>query len=231
MAKRERIVTAGRMVYCVSYTIPKYLKEDTPRQRGQKRRESGAWKARLNRLRSCEKLEQLIYCNFGSGDRYVTLTYRDECLPSTRQEVMKDFKYFRRKLALRRKARGQTCPYVYVIEHKTSKGRWHIHAILSGTGAEDERDIRECWSKGLANVKWFDLKQGEQLAAYLAKERPDYVGEHPWMSSRGLKRPVVTSSVVPDASKLAVPPGAVIRARDTRQNQYGEFEYIKYFRT
>ena len=35
---------------------------------------------------------------------------------------MKDFKYFRRKLALRRKARGQPCPYVYVIEHKTSKG-------------------------------------------------------------------------------------------------------------
>lgn len=230
MAKRERTITAGRMVYCISYTIPKYLKEDTDRQRGERRRTAGSWKAKLNRLKSCEKLEQLIFCNFSPGDLYVTLTYRDECLPATRRDVMRDFKYFRRKLALRRKERGQGCHYIYVIEHKTSKGRWHIHMILSGGGASDRRDLTECWTHGLVDMRYFSASEAEELASYLAKESPDHVGEHLWIASRGLQRPSVVSEIVPDSAHLSAPPGAVIKSRDSRHNQYGEFEYMKYFR-
>lgn len=217
------------MVYCVSYPVPKYRREDTPRQRGEKRRASSQWQAKLNRLRSCRKLEQLIYANFGPGDRYVTLTYRDECLAASRREVMGDIKYFRRKLAQRRQARGQSCRYLYTVEHKTSGGRWHAHMILSGAGSEDLEDIRQSWTKGAAHVEWFDLQQGEALATYLSKESPDRVGEHPWMASRGLRRPEVDSLLVPDSARLSIPAGAVVKDRAQVSNSYGEFEYIQYF--
>lgn len=229
MAKREKIVTAGRMVYCVSYPIPKYRMEDTERQRGERRRATGEWKAKINRLKSCEKLEQLIFANFRPGDRYVTLTYREECLPSDRRQVMQDVKWFRRKLALRRQPRGQPCRYIYAPEHKHGEGRWHAHMILNGCGPGDLDDIRECWTKGYAQVKWFALSQGEELASYLSKEKPDHVGEHPWIASRGLLRPEVDSRLVPDSARLAVPPGAVVKQREQVQNSYGAFEYIKYF--
>lgn len=217
------------MVYCISYPIPKYSKEDTERQRGEKRHASGTWKAKINRLKSCEKLEQLVFANFRPGDRYLTLTYRDECLPETRRQVMADVKWFRRKLYLRRLPRGQPCFYVYAPEHKHGEGRWHVHMILNGCGSGDLEDIRECWTRGYAHVEWFDYAQAEELSSYLAKEKPDHVGEHPWIASRGLLRPEVDSRLVSDSTHLTVPPGAVVKQRENVQNSYGTFEYIKYF--
>lgn len=222
-------MTAGRMVYCVSYPVPKYRREDTPRQRGEKRRASSQWRAKLNRLKSCRRLEQLIFTNFGAGDLYLTLTYRDECLPGSRREVMGDVKYFRRKLAQRRQARGESCRYLYTVEHKTSGGRWHAHMILSGAGLDDLEDIRQSWTKGFCHIDWYDPKQGEELASYLAKERPDRTGEHPWMASRGLRRPQEDSLLVPDSARLSIPAGAVVKDRSRVSNSYGEFEYIQYY--
>lgn len=222
-------MTAGRMVYCMSYPIPKYRREDTPRQRGEKRRASGSWQAKLNRLKSSEKLEQLIYCNFGPGDWFLTLTYRDGCLPARRARVMEDVRAFRRRLSELRRQRGAPLCYIYTMEHKSSGGRWHVHMVLRGTGPADLQEIRESWRKGHVHAQRFELGQGEALAAYLAKEAPDYVGEHPWIASRGLRRPKVDSRLVSDADRLAVPPGAVIRTQESRTNSYGRFEYVKYF--
>lgn len=217
------------MVYAASCTIPRWQKADTPRRRREKRYASRAWQERINHFKSAEKFEQLCYCNFGPGDKYLTLTYDEEHLPSVRREVMQDVKWFRRKLTLLRQPRGQWCDYVYVIEHRHGDGRWHVHMILNGCGPGDLEEIRQCWGNGGVKVEWFDYKRLDELRHYMTKERPDYVGEHPWMCSRGLKRPVVEYVVHAGEFHLTVPHGAIVKETDHRLNEYGEFEYIKYF--
>lgn len=183
-----------------------------------------------NRVHSSEKFEQLIYCNFGPNDKYITLTYRDECLAEDRKQVMADFKWFRRKLLLRRQARGQPCYYVYVIEHKHGDGRWHAHAIINGCGDVDLEDIRACWTKGNADVRYFSYAMADELASYMVKERPDRVGQHLWMTSRGLRRPLVDHQIVPDAFGTQIPVGVIIKHKEERSNQWGVFQHLKYFR-
>ena len=229
MARRIKTVTAGRMVYAVSYPIPRYTLDQTERQRGARRAATSQWRERLNRLKSCEKLEQLVFCNFRPGDHYITLTYRDECLPDVRREVLRDVKNFRRRLADRRGPRGQSCRYIYTPEHKTSGGRWHAHMILNRADASDLLDIAQCWICGHAHVEPVNYLDVEELASYLAKESPDYVGEHPWITSRGLLRPTVDSRLVANTARLAIPQGAVVKRRDATQNEYGDFEFLKYY--
>ena len=231
MARREKTITAGRMVSGVSYPIPSYRRDDSDRQRGEKRRETTFWKAKLNRLKSCDKMEQLLYCNFQSGDLYITLTYREECLPGVRKEVMNDFKYFIKQLRALRRARGQECRYIYTIEHKHGEGRWHIHLVLNGTGRGDMMEVKRCWRNGWAKVDYLTMTRGEELARYLSKERPDGVGDHPWMASRGLRRPIVESSIVPDSALPQIPPGAVVKVREQQHNQFGDFIYWKVYLT
>lgn len=228
MAKREKIVTAGRLVRCISYPVPRYLLTDTERQRGEKRNATRACKAKLNRLRSCDKLEQLIFCNFGRGDKYLTLTYREDRVPDSRKQVMADVKWFRRKLVLLRQPRGQPCRYIYAPEHKHGEGRWHVHMILNGCGPGDLEDVRRCWTHGWVKVEWFDYAQAEELARYLSKEQPDHVGEHPWIASRGLLRPEMETRLVPDSAQIVIPYGAVVKESETVTNSYGTFEYVKY---
>lgn len=217
------------MVYAASYTVPRYQKTDTDRRRGAKRYATKAWQARINQLKSYEKFEQLCYCNFGPGDKYLTLTYDDDHLRHTRREVMGDVKWFRRQLTLLREPRGERCNYIYVVEHKHGDARWHAHMILNGCGPGDLEEIQRCWRHGNVKVEWFDYSRLDDLRHYLTKEQPDYVGEHMWMTSRGLKRPVVESILHTGDFTLTAPHGAIIKERDQRDNEYGSFQYIKYF--
>lgn len=223
-------MTAGPMTYVVGYPYIGYKKTDTEKQRAKKRKATSDWRARINKLNSKEKVEQLIYCNFDWGDKYITLTYRDECLPWNRKAVMDDFKYFRTKMLTRRQARGEYIHYIYVVEHKHGEARWHIHALISGSGDIDLQDVVECWPFGGVNIEYFSLSRAEELAEYFTKERPDYVGQHMWMTSRGLRRPTVTTETVSDSTRLTLPYGAIGKGNDTSNNEFGFFEYLKYFR-
>ena len=217
------------MVYVVCYTVPRYAKTDTDRRRGEKRHATKAWQARINQLKSYEKFEQLCYCNFGPGDKFITLTYDDTHLRHTRREVMGDIKWFRRQLLLLRQPRGETVKYIYVVEHKHGDARWHAHMILNGCGTGDLEEIQACWRHGNVKVEWFDYGRLDDLRHYLTKERPDHVGEHLWITSRGMRRPETESILHPDGFSLSVPYGAIVKETDHRVNEYGEFEYIKYY--
>lgn len=217
------------MTACL-YTVPRYLRTDSPYLRRERARASSAGRARINNRNSAATFERLVFCNFGGDDYYVTLDYAPEHLPATRQEVLRDIRRMRRRLA---DNGWPDLRYIYVPEHKHGEGRWHVHMLLAGTGGQLELaawEIETAWGKGGATVRPIRRSFSEvgELARYLTKERPE-VGERGFIPSIGLARPVTESRRVTDAAQLDLPPGAHVLTRSSQRNEYGEFEYLKYY--
>ena len=233
MPKTKRLtqIRAGRLVQAVIYTQPGAA--DEAPQRAAKTKISSAARARLNQKASWQKCEATLAANFDREDLWVTLTYRDENLPPTREAAVRCLNRFFSLLRAERARRGEAVLYVKNVEHLTddgSPGRWHHHFALNATGADYE-EIRSLWSS------WGDdvdieglLANGEDYASrarYLCKERPPG-GKQAWTPSRGLRRPERSSEMVDDSLTLDAPPGAVILERDQLTNGWGSFVYIKY---
>lgn len=230
MAKQLKTITAGRLVTACLYTVPKYLRSDSPYQRAEKQKISTAGRTAINNRTSAQVFEGLVFCNFGRGDLYITLTYRPDKLPSTRREVLRDFKRFRRRLV----AAGWPGPvkYIYVPEHRHGEGRWHLHLLLSGSGYSlplMRWDIQQAWDMGYVEVRPVSgcVKDVLELSRYLTKERPE-VGDRGFIPSRGLRRPEIDSRRVPDRETLAAPPGCEMLGNNDSANSFGEFHWIKY---
>lgn len=217
------------MTACL-YTVPRYRLGDSPYQRAEKRKISTAGRTAINNRTSAQNFEGLVFCNFGRGDLYVTLTYRPDALPATRRDVLRDFRRFRRRLL----QAGWPKPlrYIYVPEHRHGEGRWHLHLILSGSGyslALMRWDLSSAWDLGLVDVRPLSgcVEDVLELSRYLTKERPE-VGDRGFIPSRGLRRPEIDSRRVPDRETLSAPPGCRTLDSAGRQNSYGEFSWLKY---
>jgi hypothetical protein len=230
-SKRLTQVRAGRLVTAVLYTQP--MAVDEPGVRAAKTKVSSAARQRLNRRASWQKLESLLAANFDREDLFITLTFRDGCLPPTREATQRILNKFLQLWRAQRAARGEPLIYVKTIEHLTddgSEGRWHVHLVANGTGADYE-EIRGLWSRWGDNVNIEQLlADGEDYATrarYLCKERPP-AGKQTWTPSRGLARPQRVSELVDDSLTLDAPPGAIILERDQVVNGWGSYVYIKY---
>lgn len=230
IAKQLKTITAGRLVTACLYTVPKYLKSDSPYQRAERRKISTAGRTAINNRTSAQTFEGLVFCNFGRGDLYITLTYRPDKLPATRRDVLRDFKRFRRRLL----AAGWPKPikYIYVPEHRHGEGRWHLHVILSGSGyglGIVRWDIEQAWDLGIVDVRPLSSQVEDilELSRYLTKERPE-VGDRGFIPSVGLRRPDIESRRVPDRETLAAPPGSKTLGGDSRCNPFGEYQWVKY---
>ena len=230
-SKRLTQVRAGRLVTAVLYTQP--MGADEPSVRAAKTKVSSAARQRLNRKASWQKLESLLAANFDAGDLFVTLTYRDSCLPPTREAAGRNLSRFLQQLRTQRAARGEELLYVKNTEHLTDDGevgRWHHHLVINAT-QRDFDEIRSLWSRWGDNVNIEQLlADGEDYATrarYLCKERAP-AGKQAWTPSRGLARPKRVSELVDDSLTLDAPPGAVILERDQVVNGWGSYVYIKY---
>lgn len=147
----------------------------------------------LNEKNAKKKLDRLINTNFGKGDLAVHLTYRDDEMPSTREEVVNDVKNYISRLRRWRKAHGlPDIKYIYVIEAKVSKRtgvlRWHVHMVMSGM----DRDVAEQkWNHGdWTNARRLQPNENglQALARYMTK---DPEGKRRWSGSKNLKQPTV----------------------------------------
>ena len=231
VAKVLRTVEAGRLRYAVLYD--RYSPADPPRARAEKQRASSAARQALNMRTSCQRLECLLFANFGRDDSLVTLTYDEEHLPEARDGAVKQVKKFIRALRDHRKARGQPLHYIYVTEDKHGDGRIHHHMVVNGTG-QDMEVIRTIWPNGLALLQNLRPREFPALARYLTKEPREYgrvdVGARNWSASRGLAKAVAPpAETVPDILTLQAPPGAYILENEgTTVNEYGNYQYIKY---
>ena len=146
---------------------------------------------------------------------------------------------FLRALRDQRKKAVRELLYLYNIEELPDAPgedkRLHHHAVISCEG-EPEETLRALWGRGSVHIE--PLLDGpddsfEARARYLVKERHPgafgrKTGAKGWIGSRNLKKPVSTSELVPDTVTVAAPPGAYVLDRDSRQNAFGAFTFIKY---
>lgn len=226
MAKKKKTITAGPIVKTIIYTAPE--PRDGLYVRAVKSKMTTAAQKAMNDKTARGKLEMLLAANFINRDLFVTLTYRDENLPSTRKEAVKLVRRFFKDLRKHRNARGLTTKYVYVTEELHGEKRLHHHIILNATG-QDVELIRSLWPYG--DVIHAGAVGGRSLAEYLTKEgiqdRP--VGAQMWTASRNMEKPVIETAYVGNDETLTAPPGCHVLEREDRQTEFGSYCYIKYY--
>lgn len=230
MAKeRRKIIQAGSLWMAVQYTAIRG--ENQSARREAKAQISTPARESLNARMSWQKLMLVLAANFKRLDLVVTLTYRDGCLPATRELADRRLTNFIRALRAHRTSKGQPLVYVRITEGYHSDGRLHHHLIINSTG-EDYNVIRRLWQKNGDNIDFtqFGLDGAERWARYLTKEPREkgrrHVGDRTWRTSRNVKRYQATSEWVRAEEKLEPPDGAYIVERTGCENCYGKFAYL-----
>ena len=230
MAKaRRKIIVAGNLWMAVQYTAI-HGQNQHARREARMHLSTPAREA-LNASKSWEKLMLVLAANFSRRDLVVSLTYRDGCLPSTREAADKRLDNFIRALRKHRKSRGEDLVYCRTTEGYHSDGRLHHHLILNATG-DDYEIIRQLWEKNGDNIDFepFGQDGAERWAKYLTKEPREkgrrHVGDRTWRTSRNVKKPVTSHCFVPESEELEAPPGAHICRNLGDQNSYGRFRWI-----
>lgn len=242
--KRQKIITAGNLVSVIQYTPP--MPRDVEQVRAEKQRITSKARQRINDRTAWRKLEALLYCNFGAGDLFLTLTYRNADLPKDRKAANACLRRFFAALRQVRRDEGKTLKYVYATECRHTggicapeicgaheEGRLHHHLILNGCG-DDLELIRSCWKYG-DQIDLQTLPQNvrfEDYAKYLTKEaREDgrgKVGQRSYTASIGLKKPETENLWVDAYTQVSPPAGVIVLEREGIGNEYGEYVYLKY---
>lgn len=227
--KTRKIITAGPLV--VEAIYPRGSAQDAPRIRAGKKKLSSEAQKRMNEKHSFQKLELLLAANFVPGDLIVTLTYDDAHLPETRAQAVARLKEFRRRLAARRRSRGQELRMVWATENVFDQGRWHHHAVLNNAG-EDFAELRALWTWGSdveISVLRIDRDHSfEAVARYLCKEARERPGLRSWSYTRSCRQPEVETFPVPDDTPLQPPKGATVYEDARHVNEFGSWRVVKY---
>lgn len=200
-------------------TYPYIFPSDSPRVRAEKSRATRSAQRTLNLDNSAVKLEFMLDMNFSPSDLFVTLTYRPDCLPKTRKDVIKTARRFFDMLRKARKLKGNDLKYIYTVEH--GAGRWHIHAVVNAVGLDFEQII-SLWSKWGDNIdfKTVGEKTIEGIAHYMVKETDRPNSAKAWIPSRNLGRPVYESYTVKRPVTLQTPDGCKEIAAETKRNEW-----------
>lgn len=231
MAKqRRKIIISGSLWMAVQYTA--ICGENQSARREARAQISTPARESLNAKMSWQKLMLVLAANFRSNDLVVTLTYRDVCLPQTREIADKKLSNFIRHLRKHRREKGQELTYIRVTEGYHSDGRLHHHLILNATG-EDFETIRKLWDKNGDDVDFtpFGIDGPERWGKYLTKEPREkgrrHVGDRTWRTSRNCQRPVTQpTEYVDDRDILEPPPGAFVLDSTECHNSFGSFHHI-----
>lgn len=243
MAKTKRLktMTAGRLVRAVCYTQAR--PNDSPKVRAAKNKCSSLARKKINYRCAWEKLWFLLAANFHRGDLWVTLSYDDEHLPSNRKAAKKAIADFWDRMRAARRRRGEELKYVYCTHEIQDDGsrRLHHHFIVNaGKARQDFELIRALWPGGsnieirvIGDSAKYPYDDFMELAKYMLHERnPEQkghaTGDRGFVPSTNLERPKEDSRMVDDSMGVGVPPEAYVLERESKQNQYGNFEYVFY---
>ena len=123
MAKRRKVILAGRLVYAAVYST--VHPSDSPEARAAKTKCSSAARQRMNMKYAWQKLELLLASNFTPRDLVVTLTYDDDHLPDDRDSAVEKIKRFWVQLRKARRLAGQSLRYSTLSMYKTSQLTYH----------------------------------------------------------------------------------------------------------
>ena len=140
---KEKLIYAGDMIF--GYVYPTYRKAGARRGRY---KETSEVQAKLNEIRSRDRLAWLIHANFDKTSLVVHPTYREDCLPEDEKAFRRDVKNYICRLKKAYGKCGVIFKYVYVMEYSET-GRAHMHMVVSG--GVDRDVIEGLWGLGRCN--------------------------------------------------------------------------------
>ena len=227
--KRRKTIRAGRLVWDITYTVPRPNASKQERKRIREVTEEQV--ARTNANTAQRKLEMLMATNFDEGDLVLTVTYRDADLPDSADVTRKHLGKVFSQMRAYRKARGlPDLKYIYVLEGRHGDHRPHAHIIINAAGGDLEL-MRSLWIWG-DNIQLNYIRERgyDGWAGYLTKERREASlnGKKQFVGSRNLARPVTTYEWVDDGTTVDAPPGAQVLDEGGGRNEIASCRFVKY---
>lgn len=227
--KRRKTIRAGRLVWDITYTVPRPNASKQERKRVREVTEEQV--ARTNANTAQRKLEMLMATNFDEGDLVLTVTYRDADLPDSADVTRKHLGKVFAQMRAYRKARGlPDLKYIYVLEGRHGDHRPHAHIIINAAGGDLEL-MRSLWIWGDdIQLNYIRERGYDGWAGYLTKERREASlnGKKQFVGSRNLARPVTTYEWVDDGTSVEAPPGAQVLDEGGGINEIASCRFVKY---
>lgn len=227
--KRRKTIRAGRLVWDITYTVPRPNASKQERKRIREVTEEQV--ARTNANTAQRKLEMLMATNFDDTDLVLTVTYRDADLPDSADVTRKHLGKVFAQMRAYRKARGlPDLKYIYVLEGRHGDHRPHAHIIINAAGGDLEL-MRSLWIWGDdIQLNYIRERGYDGWAGYLTKERREASlnGKKQFVGSRNLARPVTTYEWVDDGTTVDAPPGAQVLDEGGGRNEIASCRFVKY---
>lgn len=227
--KRRKTIRAGRLVWDITYTVPRPNASKQERKRIREVTEEQV--ARTNANTAQRKLEMLMATNFDDTDLVLTVTYRDADLPESADVTRKHLGKVFAQMRAYRKARGlPDLKYIYVLEGRHGDHRPHAHLIVNAAGGDLEL-MRSLWIWGDdIQLNYIRERGYDGWAGYLTKERREASlnGKKQFVGSRNLARPVTTYEWVDDGTTVDAPPGAQVLDEGGGRNEIASCRFVKY---
>ena len=227
--KRRKTIRAGRLVWDITYTVPRPNASKQERKRIREVTEEQV--ARTNANTAQRKLEMLMATNFDEGDLVLTVTYRDADLPDSADVTRKHLgKVFSQMRAYRKARDLPELKYIYILEGRHGDHRPHAHIIINATGGDLEL-MRSLWIWGDdIQLNYIRERGYDGWAGYLTKERREASlnGKKQFVGSRNLARPVTTYEWVDDGTTVEAPPGAQVLDEGGGRNEIASCRFVKY---
>lgn len=227
--KRRKTIRAGRLVWDITYTVPRPNASKQERKRIREVTEEQIQRTNANTAQ--RKLEMLMATNFDEGDLVLTVTYRDEDLPDSADVTRKHLgKVFAQMRAYRKARDLPDLKYIYVLEDRHGDHRPHAHIIINAAGGDLEL-MRSLWIWGDdIQINYIRERGYDGWAGYLTKERREASlnGKKQFVGSRNLARPVTTYEWVDDGTTVDAPPGAQVLDEGGGRNEIASCRFVKY---
>lgn len=227
--KRRKTIRAGRLVWDITYTVPRPNASKQERKRIREVTEEQV--ARTNANTAQRKLEMLMATNFDEGDLVLTVTYRDADLPDSADVTRKHLgKVFSQMRAYRKARDLPELKYIYILEGRHGDHRPHAHIIINATGGDLEL-MRSLWIWGDdIQLNYIRERGYDGWAGYLTKERREASlnGKKQFVGSRNLARPITTYEWVDDGTTVDAPPGAQVLDEGGGRNEIASCRFVKY---
>lgn len=99
---------------------------------------------------------------------FLTLTYRDECLPENMSLVKKDVQDFFKRL---RKNTGQKVRYFLAGEYGDNFKRPHYHAVVYGMDSKSQSEFEKAWTNGFVYCGTVTDDSCTYVAKYVVKKK------------------------------------------------------------
>lgn len=227
--KRRKTIRAGRLVWDITYTVPRPNANTAQRKRIREVTEEQIQRTNANTAQ--RKLEMLMATNFDEGDLVLTVTYRDADLPDSADVTRKHLgKVFSQMRAYRKARDLPELKYIYILEGRHGDHRPHAHIIINAAGGDLEL-MRSLWIWGDdIQLNYIRERGYDGWAGYLTKERREASlnGKKQFVGSRNLARPVTTYEWVDDGTTVDAPPGAQVLDEGGGRNEIASCRFVKY---